>query len=73
MITPLAQELNSVLEGTTPGTLLSDLGTRLYFPKGIIAQSGEAKQFGKTANGTIGMTVIDGKPAILQCRFTCNL
>ena len=65
MITPLAQELNSVLEGTTPGTLLSDLGTRLYFPKGIIAQSGEAKQFGKTANGTIGMTVIDGKPAIL--------
>lgn len=65
MITPLAQELNSILEGTTPGFLLSDLGTRLYFPKGIIAQSGEAKQFGKTANGTIGMTVIDGKPAIL--------
>ncbi|MCR5762461.1 MAG: aminotransferase class I/II-fold pyridoxal phosphate-dependent enzyme [Treponema sp.] len=65
MITPLAQELNSILEGTTPGILLSDLGTRLYFPKGIIAQSGEAKQLGKTANGTIGMTVIDGKPAIL--------
>ncbi len=66
MITPLAQELNSILEGSTPGALLSDLGTRLYFPKGIIAQSGEAKQFGKTANGTIGMTVINGKPAILE-------
>lgn len=66
MITPLAQELNSILEGSTPGALLSDLGNRLYFPKGIIAQSGEAKQFGKTANGTIGMTVINGKPAILQ-------
>ena len=65
MITPLAQELNSILDGTTPGFLLSDLGQRIYFPKGIIAQSGEAKQFGKTANGTIGMTVIDGKPAIL--------
>ena len=65
MITPLAQELNETLSGTTPGCLLSDLGTRLYFPKGIIAQSGEAKKLGKTANGTIGMTVIDGTPAVL--------
>ena len=65
MIAPLAQELNDILEGTSPGALLSDLGRRLYFPKGIIAQSAEAKQFGKTANGTIGMTVIDGIPAVL--------
>ncbi len=65
MINPLAQELNQILSGTTAGALLSDLGTRLYFPKGIIAQSGEAKKLGKTANGTIGMTVINGKPAIL--------
>ncbi|MCR5217841.1 aminotransferase class I/II-fold pyridoxal phosphate-dependent enzyme [Treponema sp.] len=65
MINPLAQELNDLLAGTTPGELLSDLGQRLYFPKGIIAQSGEAKKLGKVANGTIGMTVINGKPAIL--------
>ncbi len=65
MITPLAQELNDILDGSTPGQLLSDLGQRLYFPKGIIAQSGEAKKLGKTANGTIGMTVIDGKPVVL--------
>ena len=65
MITALAQELNETLSGTTPGDLLSDLGQRLYFPKGIIAQSGEAKKLGKTANGTIGMTVIDGTPAVL--------
>ncbi len=65
MIMPLAQELNKVLEGTTAGALLSDLGQRLYFPKGIIAQSGEAKKLGKTANGTIGMTVINGTPAVL--------
>ena len=37
----------------------------MFFPKGIIAQSAEAKQHGKTANATIGMTVIDGAPAIL--------
>lgn len=65
MINELAQELNETLKGTTPGVLLSDVGTRLYFPKGIIAQSGEAKKLGKTANGTIGMTVIDGTPVML--------
>ncbi len=65
MITPLAQELNDVLKGTSAGDLLSDLGQRLYFPKGIIAQSGEARKLGHTANGTIGMTVINGTPAVL--------
>lgn len=65
MINPLAQELNDALKGTTPGGLLSDVGTRLYFPKGIIAQSAEAKKLGKTANGTIGTTVVEGKPIML--------
>lgn len=65
MINPLAQELNDTLKGTTPGELLSDVGTRLYFPKGIIAQSAEAKKLGKTANGTIGTTVVEGKPIML--------
>lgn len=66
MITPLAKELNDILGGTTAGDLLSDVGSRLYFPKGIIAQSGEAKKLGKTANGTIGMTVINGTPVTLK-------
>lgn len=66
MINPLAQELNDALKGTTPGELLSDVGTRLYFPKGIIAQSAEAKRLGKTANGTIGTTVVEGKPIMLS-------
>ena len=65
MINPLAQELNDALKGTTPDELLSDVGTRLYFPKGIIAQSAEAKKLGKTANGTIGTTVVEGKPIML--------
>ena len=50
MVNELAQELNDALAGTTAGSLLSDMGRRLYFPKGIIAQSGEAKadSFGLT-------------------------
>ena len=66
MLNPLAQELNKVLHQTTPGDLLSDLGTRIFFPRGIISQGGEAKKFGKVANATIGTTIINGKPAILE-------
>lgn len=65
MINPLAQELNDALKGTAAETLFSDLGRRIYFPKGIIAQGGEAKKDAHLANGTIGITVIDGKPAVL--------
>lgn len=65
MLNPLAQELNGILAGTTPGELLSDLGTRIYFPKGIIAQGAEAKKLGYKANGTIGMTVDKGSPVII--------
>jgi aspartate/methionine/tyrosine aminotransferase len=65
MIHALAQELNAVLGSTSIGYLLSDIGKRLYFPKGIIAQSAEAKKFGKKANATIGVTVANGKPVML--------
>lgn len=66
MLNPLAQELNNTLKNTTPGELLSDLGLRVFFPKGIIAQGAEAKKFGKVANATIGTTLTEGKPAILE-------
>lgn len=66
MINPLAQELNSVLSGSIVEALFSNLGKRIYFPNGIIAQSGEAKKLGKTANGTIGMTVANGHPIMLD-------
>jgi len=66
MLNTLAQELNDTLSGTVAGSLLSDLGTRIYFPKGIIAQSAEAKQLGKTANATIGTALMNGKPIILD-------
>ena len=65
MLNPLAQELNENLKGTVAGELLSDLGTRIFFPRGIISQGAEARQFGKVANATIGTTMIEGKPAAL--------
>ena len=63
---PLAQELNSLLEGSVAGALLSDLGRRIYFPRGIVAQSAEAKKHAKRANATIGMALREGKPVYLQ-------
>lgn len=66
MLNILAQELNDILKGTSAEQLFSDFGKRIYFPNGIIAQSGEAKKLGSVANGTIGMTVINGKPAMLD-------
>ncbi|MDR2767103.1 MAG: aminotransferase class I/II-fold pyridoxal phosphate-dependent enzyme [Treponema sp.] len=62
---PLADELNSLLAGSVAGRLLSALGRRLYFPRGIIAQAAEAK---KTAavNATLGMAYRQGKPLILR-------
>ncbi len=67
---PLAEELNVILANTVAGRLLSDLGERMYFPKGIIAQSGEAKVHGKTANATIGMAVSGGTPIMLSALKT---
>ena len=58
--------MNQTLASCIAGRLLSDLGTRLYFPKGIIAQSGEAKKLGHTANATIGMACKGGKPVMLS-------
>ncbi len=65
MIHELAQGLNTSLNGTIIESMLSDFGKRIYFPKGIIAQSVEAKKMGNTANATIGMSCIEKKPIIL--------
>jgi aspartate/methionine/tyrosine aminotransferase len=62
----LASELNSVLNGTIAGRFLSPLGSRFYFPRGIVAQSAEAKKSALVANATIGMAYSGGKPMILS-------
>jgi len=61
----LAKELNSVLENSSAGPLLSVLGRRLFFPRGIIAQSAEAKKTAKI-NATLGMAFHEGKPLCLS-------
>jgi aspartate/methionine/tyrosine aminotransferase len=62
----LAVELNEILAGTVAWRLLSDFGKRMYFPRGIIAQSSEAKKAAVKANGTIGMAFSNGRPMLLS-------
>ena len=62
---PLAIELNEVLDKSSAGPFLSALGRRLFFPKGIIAQSAEAKKTAKV-NATLGMAFSGGKPLALS-------
>lgn len=61
----IAVELNETLKGTVAARLLSDFGTRFYFPKGIISQSGEAKQKATRFNATVGMATKANKPLFL--------
>ena len=59
---PLAQELNEMIESENPyvAEMLSTLGREMFFPKGILAQSAEAKAKGKKFNATIGMATEGG-------------
>jgi hypothetical protein len=45
-VNPIAQELNAVLKYGNPHLMemLSKTGRRLFFPKGILTQSQEAKE-----------------------------
>ncbi|MDR1506812.1 MAG: aminotransferase class I/II-fold pyridoxal phosphate-dependent enzyme [Treponema sp.] len=61
----LAVELNSILDGTVAGRMLSNLGRRFFFPKGIISQSAEAKKTARI-NATIGMAFEKNRPLILS-------
>jgi aspartate/methionine/tyrosine aminotransferase len=57
-INPLAQELNAIIKNANPHVteMLSKTGRRLFFPKGILSQSGEAKQKADPRfNATIGI------------------
>src|SRR5262245_13497661 len=59
---PIAQELNQRLEAASPEvfSMLSALGRRLYFPKGILSQSAEANAKAKQMNATIGIATEAG-------------
>jgi aspartate/methionine/tyrosine aminotransferase len=63
-ILPLARDLNERLGKAAPEVLemLSALGRRLYFPKGILTQSAEAKEKAHRFNATIGIATEQGQP-----------
>jgi aspartate/methionine/tyrosine aminotransferase len=62
-LNPLARELNEKLAESAPEILamLSPLGRRLYFPKGILTQSAEAKQKAHRFDATIGIATEKGR------------
>ncbi len=64
---PLARALNERLQAAAPEVfaMLSALGKRLYFPKGILSQGAEAKQKAKRINATIGIATEGGQPMYL--------
>lgn len=58
----LAKELNSILDESVVGAFLSATGRRMYFPKGIVAQSAEAGEKAKRHNATVGLATSKGQP-----------
>lgn len=62
----LAIELNETLKGTVVDAMLSDVGRRMFFPKGIVAQSAEAGAKASRFNATIGMATTGGQPMYLS-------
>lgn len=60
---PLANQLNAVLSSENNGTfsLLSEVGKNLFFPKGILTQSAEAKEKAYKINATIGIAREKGR------------
>ncbi len=66
---PLAEELNEVITNTSEPvfSMLSELGRELFYPKGILSQSAEAKAKGKKFNATIGIATENGEGMHLPC------
>src|SRR3989339_1183520 len=64
---PLAQELNEIIlnENIHIYEMLSQVGKNLYFPKGILSQSAEAKEKAHKFNATIGMATEEGRTMVL--------
>ncbi len=59
---PIAQELNATLEAGNPHLveMLSAVGRELFFPRGILSQSAEAKERAHRFNATIGIATEGG-------------
>ncbi|MBC8344208.1 MAG: aminotransferase class I/II-fold pyridoxal phosphate-dependent enzyme [Bacteroidetes bacterium] len=65
---PLATGLNETIESVSPAVyqMLSELGRALFFPKGILTQSAEAKEKAHKYNATIGIAIENGEAMHLK-------
>lgn len=63
----IARELNAQIQKENPYVyeLLSDLGKNLYYPKGILTQTAEAKEKAHRFNATIGIATEQDQPMYL--------
>lgn len=70
---PLAEELNKIIQEGNPHIyeMLSELGKKLYFPKGILSQSAEAKESAYKYNATIGVATEGDQPMFLPSAYRC--
>jgi aspartate/methionine/tyrosine aminotransferase len=66
---PLAQQLNEQIRANNPHVfeMLSPFGKRIFFPKGILSQSAEAKEKAFRFNATIGIALEKGEAMHLAC------
>ena len=62
----LAIELNEVLKSSVAYSFLSEKGKRMFFPKGIVAQSAEAGEKANRYNATVGLATDNGQPFCLE-------
>jgi aspartate/methionine/tyrosine aminotransferase len=65
---PIAKELNNSIqqENNYVFEMLSKMGKELFFPKGILSQSAEAKEKAKKINATIGIAKENGGIMFLE-------
>ena len=62
----IAEQLNQTLSDTRIERLLSDFGRRLYFPRGVVAQTAEATLHAHRFNATVGMATDGSSPLYLD-------
>jgi aspartate/methionine/tyrosine aminotransferase len=60
---PIAEQLNQNIKTVAPHVydMLSDVGKKLFFPKGILSQSAEAREKAYAINATIGIAKEGGR------------
>ncbi|HUX97942.1 MAG TPA: aminotransferase class I/II-fold pyridoxal phosphate-dependent enzyme [Candidatus Deferrimicrobium sp.] len=68
---PLAEELNAIIKkgNSYIYDMLSELGKKLYFPKGILSQSAEASKSAHKYNATIGIATEGAEPMYLPSAY----